>query len=1330
MIQVMSVIHDRLQDQKLDSLIQQFSSWFDESIRNNPIDPMEVYRQVCDDTHLNTTFPGHFGEILVDVLMYSDSALVQEALRLLMLRECHEGLFIETARRVQIIYSWRLENIYKTLSSHLKDLKVHAEAFELWGGLSTASDNSVADAIISILETIADYITRKHDNHYFDWENPITSDPEVQQLLYNMDAFTVLMLLQRSIAPQEDENHSQKKIQRILSACNRCIALFVEYHETNQQVVFQSLDWFLQRVGDDCGSSKVARAILSGNRNLIKQCPRTYISDLFQKIINEGRRAEYLDLLIAMTDVTDEGDSGIISLRSEISRYVTNRDRAQFLIEWCDPKDSGGYLGRKKAMENHLDSSRPLKDIDLSPDLRYHLNLLALIAGCKLGQKIQAVYPIESLVAGIVDPSTITAVRRALGLLLLEIVEDKLIGLDGSEAIWNFFEHTAQWFDEGVETLLDYFNKDYSAFRSAHADWVHITLNIVTHFFSTFDMASFRDQTIFECESSITNTHRTELDINRLIESLFDSIEEFHKTHAQLIGPTLTVTIEMALKALKRSIKQPNSPQPFQEVGERNIDNSNSHRSPIGGAGVAFDRRQRNLRKLPSLSADAIHEAFYRKQYHVFLDQISLKKEAYYLSSRQIFEQMLSIEDPGVSDVRLEPLLSKITEHIRNRILRSEVSVSLDSSAVSTSLWLIETWSMIIYQDLNLDVELLMDPEYCTNIPSESRYQRIMNENGVTLLCLELIAVGIEQSLKVSALKLLIALLVKNGGNREVQETIYQYLSKTDSMLFFEAIRDMIEQMMVWCQRVTEKSLVNKKDKFLRESRDENPDLGTRSRTLDPLPEEVIVLKALHSMCDGGFLKIKNLIREQIGNTRLVNLLDYFGYFLDLISRQESYSCTKIGIRVIHTVLGLVQGPCRGNQEHFILHTNLLSATNRLMRSSQGTVLTYSSEWEGDLEILKERVLDVLLTCIEGHKHIGSVVFERIQIAMELNVLNVLLMPQDNEDDDDEHHHSGGMSDDLLTDQHSLTPLQAKYLVFLKTLVSDVNNTTSTASSDIPQNALVQMNQEVLNVEIIWHSQQPYTHYFHRPSLVDDISESSKRRLIEEVDLSSQDIKLKDFIKIAKDLYREATHHQTLKGYGILNAWDLKTNLSWLMLLNCLVINLLLIIYFTTDTVTSIRSLPDFIDTVVFSLAIFQIFLSIWNLGIYLIVRVPVSYWSYIDDGLSTQWAILSSATEPVFLWSLFYVAITVMAVSKSYLFLSLCLLDFVVLDSTSRDIMYAVVYPARQLMTAMIIILIIVNVFAGFIFTFYGTDFDLSDRLQDLTLWDTMKLVITYGVR
>jgi len=584
-------------------------------------------------------------------------------------------------------------------------------------------------------------------------------------------------------------------------------------------------------------------------------------------------------------------------------------------------------------------------------------------------------------------------------------------------------------------------------------------------------------------------------------------------------------------------------------------------------------------------------------------------------------------------------------------------------------------------------VEILADPTCSITIP-ESRYQAIMNANGITVMCLDLIAVGIDAELSVAALKLLVALLAKNGGNPEVQQTVFNYLSETDSTLFFEHIKDLIEQQMLWCQREAES----------------NNDKNDDAERIE-MPDTVIVLKALHSICEGGFLRNKDLIREQNGNSRWVNLLDYLGSYADLMSRLESPVSARIGIRVLHTMLGLMQGPCKGNQEHFVLHTNLLSALNRIVRSSQ-SLLHYSAQWEADLETLKEYSIDVLQASVEGQPH-NSVVLERVQISMELNVLNVLIMPSDVDE-------FGNVAE--ITD---LTPLQAKYLVFLKAL--------NCSDADIPANAKTPLKQEVASIEVIWN-QQVHKHYFHLPSIAEDISESSKRRLVEEVDLSSQELKLKDFMRIARDLHREAVHHQNLKSYGISRVWNLKRNLSWVMLLNVFIINILLVSHFYVNS-SNRTALPQDVDDAVFALVIIQLILAACALSVYLVVRVPVLYWSFIDNGQSKLWAIIFALTDPMPFWYICYLGVSILSLWKSYLFTSILLLDFVVMDSTSRDIMYAVVYPARQLATAIFIILIMVNVFAGIVFTFYRDEFDL-DNMEGDTLWKTYKLAITYGVR
>jgi hypothetical protein len=78
-------------------------------------------------------------------------------------------------------------------------------------------------------------------------------------------------------------------------------------------------------------------------------------------------------------------------------------------------------------------------------------------------------------------------------------------------------------------------------------------------------------------------------------------------------------------------------------------------------------------------------------------------------------------------------------------------------------------------------------------------------------------------------------------------------------------------------------------------------------------------------------------------------------------------------------------------------------------------------------------------------------------------------------------------------------------------------------------------------------------------------------------------------------------------------------------------------------------------------------------------------------------------------------------------LFLSALLCDYVVLDHVTRDLVVAIVYPARQLLSNLILILIVVNIFMAAVFFFYRHEvvgFDVNN------LWASYKLGFSYGIR
>jgi hypothetical protein len=64
------------------------------------------------------------------------------------------------------------------------------------------------------------------------------------------------------------------------------------------------------------------------------------------------------------------------------------------------------------------------------------------------------------------------------------------------------------------------------------------------------------------------------------------------------------------------------------------------------------------------------------------------------------------------------------------------------------------------------------------------------SRHGVVKLCLDLMAPGIHSDLSVAAVKVLLMLLSKKGGCVEVQATIFACLSETDSVPFFEFLKE------------------------------------------------------------------------------------------------------------------------------------------------------------------------------------------------------------------------------------------------------------------------------------------------------------------------------------------------------------------------------------------------------------------------------------------------------------------------------------------------------------------------------------------------------------
>ncbi len=450
-----------------------------------------------------------------------------------------------------------------------------------------------------------------------------------------------------------------------------------------------------------------------------------------------------------------------------------------------------------------------------------------------------------------------------------------------------------------------------------------------------------------------------------------------------------------------------------------------------------------------------------------------------------------------------------------------------------------------------------------------------------------------------------------------------------------------------------------------------------------------------------------------------------------------------MSVAVLKTISKLLQGPCRANQEYFVMNTEILVTLNRFMRVIRPQSKMHEENESEALNDLLHNLVDVLRMVSEGQAS-SSQIFERVMTIVELNVLNVIVLPTI-----DVSEENSLVSIDAEYTDFELTDIQANYLVFLKGLKQSRGILSSIAEH--------KLMTDIQCIEV-QYKEQIHNLCFAVPLITKFINPSSHDKFMSELDVSSQETKLLEFTKSIKQLHREAAHSQSLSLLGFSNLWSIKTKLTWLMFANAVIMNCLNLTYYGTidsEGVTHFaadyhRALAgggtdDFkpvdgdseyaqdlymqsdVHTVIKTLNIVQMALISVTIFIIFIVRIPVTYETCLEKSLSKIEAILNTMSDPIPVWYCFYLVVCIVALVYNRLFVSILLLDFVVLDSTTKDVLYAVQAPFRQLVATLIIILIIINIFSGIIFVAFRQDIKY---LQVRDMWDTFKMAISYGIR
>ena len=147
-------------------------------------------------------------------------------------------------------------------------------------------------------------------------------------------------------------------------------------------------------------------------------------------------------------------------------------------------------------------------------------------------------------------------------------------------------------------------------------------------------------------------------------------------------------------------------------------------------------------------------------------------------------------EEGEWTDLRYEAVLEAWVEFIRNNIKHKGKGKTMTAADTKSATWIIRLMRSMIEYEWGFSIDERDDDGDEESDEVVKPVQDALNQVGATTLCLDLIAPGMDLRLMLEAVKLLVGLLYKEGGNVDVQTTINEHLRKDESSYFFAAAQE------------------------------------------------------------------------------------------------------------------------------------------------------------------------------------------------------------------------------------------------------------------------------------------------------------------------------------------------------------------------------------------------------------------------------------------------------------------------------------------------------------------------------------------------------------
>ena len=1334
---VQSVIEDR----NLSLLLRYFYSW---ECGNDKRTPGEIFDQVVLDSSELTLGVKDFDLIFIDLLMMPYKPLVQGSLDVLMAHHSMRETLLENAGNVQILVSAKRQRQFKIVDQMLQQLERNAETHELWGELRSDSDHMTSKQTKDILVELTDISRVRRVELEFDEE--FYADKEIQNLYRNLGCFTICFkMLGLLDSVEEDENGELDEVgtntHELCLLTNELLYWFCLDNPLNQELGYSELEFFVSTLDSKIKSHKVIRAIFRENETLMKLVPHSYLAKVAENVAKLGQFHQYLALPASITHV---GEKNFTKNQFEIMKTMTAHGKLETVACFLVPTSHADYKEKQELMaqvKGYVDFE------DLPPKLAYHFALLELFSNCTVGRinitsveaKVQSIYSYEDVLHCLLDPASIVLAKTRLGLHFFNSfveVEISIPGIEASKLVWELIATFPSVLEEMRKDLIFISQVGWSGnqYIRQKIEYGIVCIKIIYGFFGRYydsnALESKEGATLKPGESPLLSL----ADALALITELWRLVLAVYEMRSGNLSQEHKDLMHDALEALNKS-----APVPF-----------------VDEVDISFTQKIQEEEAEFGGHHDEAREREVHERWSQFLQELSTDKDVsrkiasenrYFISN---LEGLPFIADDVESDVRYESLIQALVKHITNSITLVNGEKRIDQASTKTSIWIIKAFRTMIENKMGMTIYERDDEGGEEQDVAAESTVTALNVHGGTALCLELIAVGIDEELQNEAVKLLVGMLFKEGGAREVQSMVHRLLTEKKSDLFFKQVRATIGKLIGWHKW---HGII-----LLEEGQEPEP------------PDDILIIRMLQLLSEGHYGPNQDIMREQPNNFAQVNLLDDFVLYLNTLSRMQCQTSTNCAIRVAATILEVIQGPSRGNQEHLAMNTDLLEVMNRIMRLKDTNDCVPEEEVE-----LKKTVVDIFEALLEGRQR-KDVVVERIISVIHVDIIQFTAKGEASPDDAPEG------SEDLAIE-----------CGVLMRILSDFKPTIKVEAGLDDDDVLD--GSKTTSVELSWDGVLN-RRFFPIPEVCSLLAKSSKDALVAAVDRSNTENQLINFLSRTEDLYREAKHQERLVEMGVARIFSTanRDRATWITFILAWVQNGIFIAYYNVRDSWANPNIPPFpcyklgqnggaildcsnidktnpggyfnpsmpenIMRIAMALNIVQICFAAFTVILTLVVRSPVIAQKLEKEGFKTLQIILGTASDPMTVYYFTYLLFSILGTAVDSYWISLLLLDILVKNETTASVAAAVWEPRQQLSFSILLGVFFFYIFANFMvscrifflhppppsspfprsprplfppfssqFRYYQNDFVVYPNLCK-TLYDCTKFEMNYGLQ